>query len=58
MGQRFHAGRGKLKKPEATILTEHPAHKVEESPQEKWSIVLSPSSGAMTQILPMERGKP
>lgn len=41
MGQRFHAGRGKPRKPEATILTQHPAHKGKKSLYKKLSIVLS-----------------
>lgn len=34
MGQRFHAGKRKAEKPEATILTQHPTYKVKESPHE------------------------
>lgn len=57
--QTFHASRGKLRKPQATTLTQHPAHKVEEAPEDKGSMVLSHSSGALTQrFLPMSRGRP
>ena len=34
MGQRFHDGKRKAEKPEATILTQHPTYKVKESPHE------------------------